>query len=264
MCAPRAWVAGVPMEAERVHPRTRSVRSMRLSTAPWRVVAALVVTLVAACSSDPAEPVPTMTVGVAPATVAVLPGTTGQATVTVTRSLPSVGTVDLEIVGLPAGVTATLAPAELAPSVTTSTVTFAVAANATAGQVPVTVRATSEATIPITGTIQLNVLPPPTIALAATVPTATLANFPTATGTSSAITLTRSAGLTVPVDLTIENAPAGWTVAVAPTTLATGVTAATVSITVPAGTARGSYTFTVRGRATGVQDATVVVTQAVN
>jgi hypothetical protein len=149
----------------------------------------------------------------------VLPGGTGQATVTVSRSAPSAGLFTLDAAALLASVTAAFAPAALAASPTTSTLTFTVAAGATAGQFPVTVRVTSATATAGNATIPLTVLPPATLGLAATVPTAAIAGLATVAGTSSVVTITRSTGCSAPVDLTVLNAPAGWTIAVAPTTV---------------------------------------------
>jgi uncharacterized membrane protein len=243
---------------------SRSTRSRRAAPTAALLYGALALVAGGCGGSEPVAPAPVLTVLTTPATLAVLPGAAGQATVTVSRSAPSAGTVNLDATGLPPGVAVAFAPTALAANQTTSTLTFTVAAGTAAGQFPITVRATSASATAGSATIPLAVLPPATVGLSATVPTAAIAGLAAAAGTSSLITLTRSTGFTAPVDLTVENSPAGWTVTVAPTTVPNGVTAASVSISVPARTAAGSYSVTVRGRATGAPDATVVITQTVN
>jgi hypothetical protein len=78
------------------------------------------------------------------------------------------------------------------------------------------------------------------------------------------VIVTRGGGFAGPVDLTIEGLPAGVTAQFAPTTIAPGTVGSAVTFTAAAGAATGSTDVTIRGRAIGVPDATVVVRLSVS
>ncbi|MBK9976607.1 MAG: hypothetical protein IPP20_01550 [Gemmatimonadetes bacterium] len=111
---------------------------------------------------------------VAPASLSVAPGASGQATVTLQRT-GNPGAVTLDVVGLPAGVTAAANPASATGS--TSTVTLAVGASASPGSYPLTVRGTA-GSLTRTAPLTLVVPAPPTssIAIQLLTPTVTIAS----------------------------------------------------------------------------------------
>jgi alpha-tubulin suppressor-like RCC1 family protein len=83
-----------------------------------------------------------------------------------------------------------------------------------------------------------------------------------AAGTAT-VTLLRRGAFTAPVDITVEDAPAGVTATPSPTTIASGATTSTITTRVTAGTTPGTYPLTVRARAPGVSDATATLTVTV-
>ena len=101
--------------------------------------------------------------------------------------------------------------------------------------------------------------PTPTISLTLSTSGSTVSVGSSATVTG---TLARAGGFTGDVILTVEGVPAGVTGGVS-NGLTSGATSATVTLTVGLTTAPGSYTLTVRGRGTGVSDATASYTLTV-
>lgn len=81
---------------------------------------------------------------------------------------------------------------------------------------------------------------------------------------AATVTVTRSGSFTGAVALTIEGAPSGVTATVAPASVPTGSTAATVQLAVALTVPAGSYPIIVRGTGTGVtaQTATLTLTVA--
>ncbi len=79
-----------------------------------------------------------------------------------------------------------------------------------------------------------------------------------ASGTWEVI-VTRGGGFMGPVDLSIEGLPAGITAQFVPPTIGTSAVGGALVFTAVAGAALGSTDVTIRGRAIGVPDATLVV-----
>ena len=115
----------------------------------WRPVsaAALQTIIVLACSGDngtgPGSKVPAIHLVVNPATVLVQQGSSGSMTVSLTRVGGFSGVVTLAVTGLPTGITASIAPAELSNATATATVNLIVAGTMAAGPYTATVTATS-------------------------------------------------------------------------------------------------------------------------
>ena len=95
------------------------------------------------------------TLSVAPTTVPVQQGGTGNTTVTINRTGGFAGTVNLTATGLPTGVTAAFNPA--AATANTSTLTLTATGTATVGQATVTVRGNSGTLAEQTATVTVNV-----------------------------------------------------------------------------------------------------------
>ncbi len=114
-----------------------------------------------ASTSDPVDPGGTPVITIAGGgALSVARGTSATSQLTVTRSGGFVGAVTLTATGVPVGVTATLAPAVLSESATSSTITFVVNPNAVASTTGISVTA-SGAGVPSTSTlITLNVTAP--------------------------------------------------------------------------------------------------------
>lgn len=95
------------------------------------------------------------TLALNPATLTVQQGTSGQATVNITRAAPFAGAVALSASGLPNGVTASFDPANAAGG--TSTLTLTASGNAATGTQTVTVRGTGTGVAEQTVTLSLTV-----------------------------------------------------------------------------------------------------------
>lgn len=102
-----------------------------------------------------AAPTGGFTLALNPASLTVQQGTSGNTTVTITRTAPFAGTVNLAASGLPNGVTASFNPA--AATGGTSTLTLTAAANAAVGQATVTITGTGTGVANQTTTLTLDV-----------------------------------------------------------------------------------------------------------
>jgi hypothetical protein len=180
-------------------------------------------------------------------------GGTGVATLTITRGGSFTGTVSLSVSGLPAGVTGTFVPASLDASTSASILTLTAATTAVAGTATLTISASGTGVGTQTASVQLTITQP-TIAL-----TASPATLSIAAGQSgiSTITITRSAGYTGAVTLTLDSPPAGITASF--NTSPTQGASSTLTLSIAASVAVGSHTVTVKGTAPGAQDKTVVI-----
>jgi hypothetical protein len=118
--------------------------------------------LVFACSGDngtgPGSKVPAIHLAVNPATVFVQQGSSGSMTVSLTRVGGFSGVVTLAVTGLPTGITASIAPAELSNATATATVNLIVAGTIAAGPYTATVTATSAGVDAAIATFQVGVL----------------------------------------------------------------------------------------------------------
>lgn len=85
-------------------------------------------------------------------------------------------------------------------------------------------------------------------------------------GTSGNITATisRTGDFKGTVDLSVESLPTGVTATFSPSSITTATTQTTLSVAVAPTVAAGSYSFTIRGKATGLSDHTATVTLTVN
>jgi hypothetical protein len=92
------------------------------------------------------------------------------------------------------------------------------------------------------------------------------ATLPVTAGSSGAVTvnITRGGGFTGAVDLTVEGTTANITGAFNPATVPSNSTSSAFTINTTAGATLGNTNLTVRARATGVADATAVLTLTVN
>ncbi|MGZ8634458.1 MAG: hypothetical protein ACXWZZ_11485, partial [Solirubrobacteraceae bacterium] len=194
----------------------------------------------------------------------------GTSTVTITRTGGFAGAVTLTTTGAPAGVTVT-APA--ATTGNTASITVAAAANAAPGTYPITVSATGAGvTGPKTTTFNVTVTPAVQVGdftVAVTPTTVTLQQGQTATVTA---TLTRTGGLTGPIDVTVTGLPAGVTAQITSSLLArqsplirtaaepiTGNTA-TIRLTATTGAPTGAFSFNVVASAPNIPAKTTAVT----
>lgn len=205
-----------------------------------------------------AAPTPAITLTAGAGTASVVQGLNTTVALSITRSGGFAGAVGVAVTGLPAGVTATFAPASIPTGSTTSTLTLAAASNATVGTAPITISASAPGVSTQTATVNLTVTAgaTPTIALAAA--PAALSLQAGATGTST-IAITRAGGFTGDVALAVTGAPAGVAATLVPTTVAGASTSSVLSLIVGANTLPGQYNLTVTGSGTGVANATTTV-----
>ncbi|MEO7996880.1 MAG: hypothetical protein ABI852_05515 [Gemmatimonadaceae bacterium] len=176
---------------------------------------------------------------------------------TVDRSGGFSGPVALVAEGLPAGVTASFAPATLAAGATSSTLTLNVALSAAIAVTPITIRATGAGVTDKTAAIQLTVTASTTPDFTLTAVPAALSVLPGANA-STVVNVARSGGFTGNVTLATSTLPAGITATLTPNP-ATANTS-TLAFTTTAAAVPGAYTVTVTGTATGLTSRTVNVT----
>jgi hypothetical protein len=188
--------------------------------------------------------------------VTVARGASVNITVTVTRTGGFAGPVSLQPTGQPAGVTAIPAPVSVPSGQTTSTVTFTAGTTAAAGTSTITIVGNG-AGVPVQNlAIQLTVTAPTqsgpfTLSLSVA---SYLALPPTNIQTMPVLTITRNAGFTGPVTVTIPTVPAGLVVAATPT----NVTGNTANLGILNGGApNGTYPITIRAVAAGLGEQTL-------
>jgi hypothetical protein len=123
-----------------------------------RATAALTLAFVAACGSDDnTGPSGTYTIAAPTASVAVAAGTGGTATISLNRTSNFLGTVQLSIDNLPAGVHATITPTTSLSNQTTAQVTFSVDPGTAIRTDSITIRGTSTGLADQTATVKINI-----------------------------------------------------------------------------------------------------------
>ncbi len=190
---------------------------------------------------------PNVALAVAPAALTLQGGSTGAATVTITRT-NFTGAIALSLVTPPAGITGTFTPASTTGE--TSALALDVASTVAPGTYPLTIKGTAAGIGDRTVVLTLTVTAPPgTIAV-----TVTPASTSVVQGGSGEVFVDIGrTNVTSPVSLSASGMPAGVTIAFDqnPTTLAQ----VRLTYSVAASTAVGDYTITVTAQATGVQPA---------
>ncbi|MBK6486137.1 MAG: hypothetical protein IPF98_04530 [Gemmatimonadetes bacterium] len=81
--------------------------------------------------------------------------------------------------------------------------------------------------------------------------------------TSVSASIARTGSFSGTVDLTTESVPSGITASFSPAAITSGTTSTSLTVAAASSVAPGNYTFTVRGRATGISDQTGQVTLTV-
>ncbi|MCC6317075.1 MAG: hypothetical protein IT361_05220 [Gemmatimonadaceae bacterium] len=221
--------------AATVAPGTYNVTIQGTGTGIAPKSAALAITVTAAAG---------YTLAVAPATMALAPGSNGTATVNIDRTNFQ-GAVTLSLDSPPAGISATFLPA--ASTTNASTMTVSVGAAVAPGTYTVTVRGTATGLADRTAQFTLNVSAPAyTIAIAPTQLTVQQGNAGTAT-----LTISRT-NFTGAVSLVFDSPPAGISGTFAPGT--TTGTSSTFTVNVASNTPLGTYNLSLRATATGLTD----------
>ena len=191
------------------------------------------------CVLPPAASSPNFTLSASPSSLSVTQGSSGNSTITVTRTGGFTGSATLSASGLPAGVTATFGTN---PATSTSVVTFSASSTATTGTSTVTITGTS-GTLTHTTSISLTVSAPaaPNFSLSASPSSLTVKQ---GTNGSSTITVTPSNGFTGSVSLSNSTLPSGVTA-----TFGTNPTSSTSVLTFTASSTAttGTSTITITG-----------------
>jgi hypothetical protein len=199
---------------------------------------------------------PGFTMAVSTGLVAMQPGGSGSASVSVARAGGFTGAVALTASGVPEGVSVVFTPA----SVTTggAAVTVTAAAAAIVGTHAITVHGNAEGMAERTATLNVQVNPPPTISITLNPTAVSIARGSTGTVT---VTLVRGAGFTGAVNLMAENLPVGVTAGTA--TIAAGSSSVLLGLQVSAAAALETSNVTIRALGTGVTDQTATLTLTV-
>lgn len=199
---------------------------------------------------------PGITLSTASSTLSLSAGATVTTAVTIVRVGNFAGDVTLAATGLPAGVTASFAPATLSGATLTSTLTLTAAANATLGAATVTITASGAGITARTSTVALTVAAAQGFSLTAGAVSLTQGG----TGTST-VTITRTGGFAAAVGLSISGLPTGVTATINPTSV-TG-TSATITFNAASNAATGNFTATLTGTATGLANVTTTIAGSV-
>ena len=198
--------------------------------------------------TNPPPQTGTLALSIPSASASLTVGSSTTASVTITRGGSFTGTVTLAVSGLPAGVTASFAPASLDGTQTSSTLTLSAATTATAGVATLTISASGSGVTTQTGTLALVVTQPAITILA----TPTTLAIGAGQGGTTTISIGRSTGYTGAVTLALDNPPAGITGTFAPNS--TTGNSSTLTLLVGASVTPGSYTVTVKATAPGAVD----------
>jgi hypothetical protein len=203
---------------------------------------------------------PGLGLGVTNAAPSVARGGSVATDITLARRGNYAGDVTLTAEGLPAGVTATFAPAALSGATVKSTLTLTAAADAPdAAATNVVVRAAGPGGVEATFTLPVTVTATRTVAVAPAATALTVGRGANAPVASTALTITRPAGFTGPVTLA-ATAPAGVTATVAPSSLAEGVTSATLTVVADGSAALGAGgAVVVTATGAGITDGTLTL-----
>jgi Tol biopolymer transport system component len=201
---------------------------------------------------------PAIALSLSPSSASVAQGGTATVTGTITRSGGFSGDVALTATGAPSGVGASVANVSTAGGITTATITIQVGAAVATGTYTITVTGTGSGVTAATATFTLTVTQGGSYTMVAAPAALSLAP-----GGSAPVTLTFVfTNLTLGVALTLEGAPTGVTGAFAPAATATGPTT-TLTISVGAAVAPGTYALTVRGKVAGLADVNAAVSLTV-
>src|SRR5262249_50535657 len=174
-----------------------------------------------------------------PGTASVVQGGSTSYAVTIAPSNGFSGAVDLSVSGLPAGASGSFSPT---PATTGSTLNVTVGAGTTPGSYPLTITGASGSLSHTTAvTLVVTSAATPDFSLSASPVSASAIQ---GASTTYAVTITSSGGFSGAVDLSVSGVPAGASGSFSPTP---ATTSSTLTVTVGAGTAVGSYPLTITG-----------------
>lgn len=215
------------------------------------------------CGSDNGSgPKPTISISFDPSSASIQQGGTDTVAISVTHTGTFSGPIAFNATGIPADVSTSLVDTSTTGNTTTGKVAIDVASSAAPGTYPIVVHATSPGATEGTATFTLTVTaaPTPTFSLAVSGSPVTVAQG--ANGTVN-VTITRGGGFAGAVALTLEGAPTGVSGTFTPATIPANATTASLALTVGGSVAAQTHALTVRGKATGLADATAPVSLVV-
>lgn len=219
---------------------------LRLLSARSSLAAFFALAALACGGGDGGTPPPNLggfTVALSTTTLSIEQGASGSVTATIGRTGSFTGTVTLTTENLPAGLTASITPSSITSSTTSATLTVNVAASVAPGPYSFTIRGQASGLADQTAAVSLTVTARPAIAVALTPAAATVIQ---GSNTSFAATVSRT-NFTGAVAVAVTNLPAGTT-----SSISTTGDVHTVTLTVGANTAPGTYPLTVTASGTGV------------
>lgn len=218
-----------------------------------RFLAAVLVPLFTACGGgdgDPTDPGsdPAITVTVNPSSVTLEQSGEVAFTVSVSRTGGFSGAVEVNVQGLPQGVTA--ASASIAAAASQATLNLQAAAQAALGTTTVTIRATASGVDPAIATLELEVVeaPPGTFQLGLDPSSVVLAQ---GQSTTVSVSIDRSGGFQGTVELAVTGAPSGLGATFASTSVDGSAT--DLELTASGSLAPDDYTLTVTGTGDGAE-----------
>ncbi|NNF12833.1 MAG: DUF4832 domain-containing protein [Gemmatimonadetes bacterium] len=220
------------------------------------VVMALVMAI--GCTNGPSEleVTATLTLAVDVSSLAVEQGGSAELIGTATVNGSFFGSPEVEVMGVPEGVTATVAPPTTNGNTTTVLVTIAVGASVLPGSYPVTLRASGAGVSDEVG-LDLVVLAAPEYVLNVA---PDMLSVEQGTSGTTEVTLTR-VNFTESVSLTAEGGPSGMAVTFDPATMDEDVSQ--VTVIVEGSVTAGEYEVTIRGEAPELEDRTATLRVAV-
>ncbi len=198
---------------------------------------------------------PAYTISATPAALTATVGGQATTTLTISKSGGFAGNIALALEGAPAGVSGVFAPNPA--TATTTTLTLSTTSAVALGAYNLTVRGTTAGLTDRTIVVALTVNAAPGVTVALAPPALSIAQ---SSSGQTVATITRVGGLTGDIAMTATGAPAGMTVAFAPTPVT--ATSSTITVTVGSAVATGSYLLAIIGTGTGtlIGSATLTVT----
>lgn len=221
-------------------------------------VASRSATLSVTITSPPLSPSIGLTLG--SSALSLVQGQSGTVSVDVSRGDGYSGAVTFSISGQPAGVTAAFNPVSVTGT-TGSVLTLAAAATTAPGTYTISVTGSGAGVSDASATVTLTVsAAPPSQSISLLVRAANNEVW-VVQGQSKTweVIVTRNGGFSGTVDLTIEGLPSGVTAQFVPPAFGANTGGGALILTAAAGAAEGTTNVTIRARAAGVPDATLVV-----
>lgn len=194
---------------------------------------------------------PDFSVAASPASQTVAPGAGTSYTVSVTPSGGFNGTVNFSVSGLPAGATASFNPASVNTS-GSSTMSVSTSASTPAGTYPLTITGTSGS---ISHTASVTLVVANTNANFSISATPASRSVRRRASTTYTVTITPSGGFNGNVSFSVTGLPSGATASFNPTSV-NGSGSSTMTVT--AGTTRGTFTLTIKGTSGSLSHTTTV------